>query len=83
MAIEPVNVLLVDDADAKLRTLKRQLEANDDPESSVTPFTNPYKALQYLLDNPGAAEFVFVDHMIISQRPPSLSAGDPTAGQRN
>ena len=78
MAISRVKALLIDDSPDKLRTLKRQLERNNDPAFSVTTFTNAYKAFDYLTRKPGTVEFVFIDHMIASDRPARRSKELPT-----
>jgi len=75
---EPVNAILVDDQPGKLDALKRQLEDNETLAFSVTPFTDPYDALRYLQNNPGAAEFVFIDHVIVANRPPGFPPEIPS-----
>lgn len=69
MIAQPVTVLLVDDAEGKLGTLKSQLESSESPSFIVHDYVNPYEAMQYLLEHPGVVEFAFIDHFLVSNLP--------------
>jgi signal transduction histidine kinase/CheY-like chemotaxis protein len=73
----PVRVMLVDDDAGKLDSLKRQLENSQDVHFRVFPFTCPYDAYAFVLQNPSLVEFAFVDHVLVADRPSSCPAEVP------
>lgn len=75
--LEEVKVLLVDDMEGTLDSLRRQLETSDTPRFAVFAYGNPYRAFEFLLNNLGAVEFAFIDHVLVSDRPPDCSVKVP------